>query len=356
MKLVHEDKHGAYLGVNEEFLREFVPKESNPNFEVFDSRDNNRRFIAAKSSRLPDDQDLVAGRYGIDFNRAKPDLKEAIQYGSELTDGFKWLSDFAFAALNKEEYERKSSTWEDFYSHIWGSIPQTVCVAPHSGRVNRVPDDTLLYPETMIDICTAGVAASCAFNDRKTALKRIMVSIHATGMLGAVLNLGDFGVANEEKMDTIAKKIELKYHDRAQTLADEFKQDFCSKTINIIGNIHSKTGTLDPEKLDNISYDDAFTVKLYEKGLRLYGQEIKEFTIVEFKQALQNLDKKEVPVISNNYLHTGRNVGKLLKLSDKIRQGLLHSALLIECSRIYIANDPELISNMILDVKNELFD
>ena len=154
-------------------------------------------------------------------------------------------------------------------------------------------------------------------------------------MLGAVLNLGDFGVANEEKMDTIAKKIELKYHDRAQILADEFKQDFCSKTINIIENINNKTRTLNPEKLDDISYDDAFTVRLYEKGLRLYGQEIKEFTIMEFKQALQNLNKIDVPVISNNYLHTGRNVGKILKLSEKIGLGLLHSTLLIECSRVY---------------------
>lgn len=356
MKLVCEDEHGAYLGVSKEFLKEFILKESNPNFEVFDSKDKYRRFIAVKSSRIPDDQDLAAGKYGIDFNRAKPELKEALQYGIELTDGFKWLSDIAFAALNEEEYERKSSIWEDFYSYIWDLTPQTVWIAPHSGSVNRAPDDLLLYPKTMIDTCTAGVAASCAFNDRNTALKRIMIAIHATGMLGAVLNLGDFGVADEEKMDIVAKKIELKYHERAQSLADKFKHDFCSKTINILENINKKRETLDPEKLDNISYDEAFNVRLYVKGLRLYGLKIKEFTIMEFKQALQNLSKIEVPVISNNYLHTGRNVGKLLKLSKKIELGLLYSALNIECSRIYIANDPELISNMILDVKNELFD
>ena len=132
MKLVNEDEHGAYLGVSAEFLREFITKESNPNFEVFDSQDNQRRFIAVKSSRVPDDEDLAAGRYGIDFHRAKPTLKEAIQYRAELPHALesrKWLTNIAFAATNKEEYDRKSSVWENFYSYIWGSTPQTIWVS-----------------------------------------------------------------------------------------------------------------------------------------------------------------------------------------------------------------------------------
>ena len=46
MKLVYEDEHGAYLGVTPEFLRGFKTIESNPHFEVFDSFDGRRRFIA----------------------------------------------------------------------------------------------------------------------------------------------------------------------------------------------------------------------------------------------------------------------------------------------------------------------
>lgn len=37
MKLVDEDEHGAYQGVRADFLKEFMLKESNPNFEVYDS-------------------------------------------------------------------------------------------------------------------------------------------------------------------------------------------------------------------------------------------------------------------------------------------------------------------------------
>jgi len=355
MNLVNEDKFGAYLGINDEFLKEFVPKERNPNFEVFDSRDNYRRFIAVKSSRLPDDQDLPTGRYGIDFNRPKPGLEQALEYGAELPDGFKWLSESGFAAFTEEEYENKSSTWDDFYANIWGLTPQTVWVAPHSGRVTKKPDNRLLYPQAFIDTGTAGVAASCAYNDRDSVSKRIMIAIHATGFLGAVINLGDFGVADEAKMDAIAEKIELKFHDRVQVLADEFKQDFCNITLDFVENIHERTGTLHPDKLDSISGNDALTVRFYEKGLKLYGQEIKAFTLAEFKQALENLGKIDVPVISNNYLHSARYVGQLLKLAEKIELGLLQSALNVECARIYIANDPDLVSEIVMDVKKELF-
>ena len=227
MKLVNEDEYGAYLGVSAEFLREFVNKESNPNFEVYDSRDNQRRFIVVKSSRIPDDQDLNEGRYGIDFHRAKPTLQEAMQYGAELPHALesrKWLANTAFAANTKEEYDRKSSAWDNFYSYIWGLTPKTIWVTPHSGSIDRISDDILPYPKDEMDSFTAGVAALCAFNNRNKASKRVMISIHGFGYLAAILDLGGFGIIDEEKLAAVAKKMEMKYHERAQILADEYKR------------------------------------------------------------------------------------------------------------------------------------
>jgi hypothetical protein len=359
MKLVYEDEYGAYLGVNEEFLKEFVSKESNPNFEVFDSRDNQRRFIVVKSSRIPDDEDLAEGRYGIDFHRAKPELQEALQYGDELPqalESMKWLANMAFAAITKEEYDRKSSVWENFYSYIWGLTPKTIWVAPHSGSVARVPDDILPYPKLVMDAFTAGVAASCAFNNRNKASKRTMISIHSSGFLGTVLELGGFGIVDEQKLAAVAKKTEMKYHERAQILADEYKQDFFLKAARWLEHINKKRGTLNPKELNHTSTTDRQRVELIVKGLRLYGQKIREFTPAEFKEAIHSLNKVEVQVVSSNYLFPARLVGKLLRLSEKIGHGLLHSALQIECSKLYLAKEPELITNMILDIKNELFD
>jgi hypothetical protein len=359
MKLVYEDEHGAYLGVNAEFLKKFVPEESTPNFEVFDSSDDYRRLVVVKSSRIPDDQDLVEGRYGIDFHRAKPELKEALQFGTELPhalESMTWLANTAFAALTEEEYDRKSSVWESFYSYIWGSTPKTIWVAPHSGSVTRVPDDILPYPRLELDAFTAGVAALCAFNNRSKASKRSMISIHSSGYLASILDLGGFGIMDEEKLAAVARKTEMQYHERAQILADEHKQNFFLTATRWLEHIKNKRGTLNPEELNFTSTVDRRRVELIVKGLRLYGQEIREFALEEFREAMRSLNKVEVQVISSNYLFPGRRVGELLRLSEKIERGLLHSALQIECSKLYLAREPELIANMILDIKNELFD
>ncbi len=182
-----------------------------------------------------------------------------------------------------------------------------------------------------------------------------MVAIHSTSQLAAILNLGDFGVVEQKKMDIVAKKIENKYHEKAQVLADEFKQDFCSKTIKILEHIKKQRGTLNPEKLNRITNDDSFRVRTYAKCLKLYGQEIKAFTFTKFREALENIKRIEVPVILNNFIYPARGTGKRLKLSEKIDQGLLHSALNVEGARLYLDKDPELVADIILDVKNELF-
>ncbi|MGD0795032.1 MAG: hypothetical protein ABR958_05525 [Dehalococcoidales bacterium] len=358
MKLVYEDEYGAYSGVRPEFLKNFKLKEKNPNFEVYDSKDNNNRFIAVKSSRLPDDQDLTEGKYGIDFHRAKPEPKEALQYKNELPQALeirKWLNDIAFAAATSEEYDRKASVWDNFYSFIWDLMPQTVWVTPHSGSVARAPDEILPYPKSEMDAFTAGVAASSAFNNRNKALKRSMISIHSHNWVGAVLDLGGFGIIDEQKLDAFAKKMEMKYHERAQTIADEFKHDFFDRSIKWLDFIKNKRGTLNPQDLNHTSKTYRSIVENIVKGLRLYGQEIKEYTSEEFKVAIKSLNKMEMQVISSNYLFPAKHVGKILGVSEKIEHGMLHSALQIECLKVYLAKEPELIANIILDVKNELF-
>jgi hypothetical protein len=358
MKLVYEDEHGAYSGVRAEFLKKFALKESNPNFEVYDSRDNQNRFIAVKSSRIPDDQDLKEGRYGIDFNRAKPTFQEALQYGTELPhalESMKWLANMAFAATTKEEYDRKSSVWESFYSYIWGSKAKTIWVTPHSGIVNRAPDDIFPYPKQQTDSFTSGVAASCAFNSRSKASKRVMMAIHSSTFLGTIFELGGFSIIDEEKLAAVATKVETKYHERAQSLADEHKQYFSLTATRWLEHMINKRGTLNPEELNHISTTDRLRVEIIAKELKLYGQEIREFTLEEFGKAIQSLSKTAVPVISSDYIYPARHAGKMLRITEKIEHSQLYSALNIECSKLYLAREPELMTNMILDIKNELF-
>jgi hypothetical protein len=356
MKLLNEDKYGAYLGVTQSFLQEFAPKEMNVNFDVFDSKDRQRRFIAVRSSRLPDDQDLPRGKYGINFHRARPGWGEANRYHDQLSKALitsQALGEMAFAAASKEEYNKKSAVWDKFYTYIWDETPQTIWVTPHSGSVNRKPDNIFPYPQMEMDAYVAGIAARCAYRDTAKISKRTMISIHSHNWLSAVLDLGSFGVCDEKKLASIAAKIERKYTEKTQALAEGCRQDFLLKIGRWLKHIISTRGTLDPQKLPESGIERS-VIYFATIGLKLYKREIKHFTLEEFREAIQSLDSTRIQVVSCNHLFSGKQIGRQLELSDKISRGRLHSALQIECMKYYINKAPDLVSDIILDVINAL--
>ena len=250
-KLVKEDKSGAYLGVTPEFLKKFVLKESNPNFEVCDSRDGNNRFVAAKNPRLPDDDNLTIGRYGINFHRAKPDFETARAYNNELKTARisqRELTSLAFAAATKEEYDNKSAVWDKFYTYVWDETPQNLWITPHSGNINRKPDKLFPFPKLELDAYVAGVAARCAYNDTKPALKRTMISIHSHNWYSAVVDLGGFGINDYKKLETIAARIEEKYAEKVQSAAEACRQDFVARIMPWLEIIHNAPGYAEPKE------------------------------------------------------------------------------------------------------------
>ena len=99
-----------------------------------------------------------------------------------------------------------------------------------------------------------------------------MVYVHATGLMGAVANPGDFGIPDNQIMDTMATKIESKYHKKVQVLAEAFKQDYCLKSMQILEHIHHRKALLNPEKLKGISKDDLWAVTDHQKALELMGR------------------------------------------------------------------------------------
>jgi hypothetical protein len=355
MKLVNEDKYGAYKGIRKAFFKKFSVKEINPNFDVFDSRDELKRIIIVKACRIPDDEEITSGKYGIDYNRPKPTLDDAVRYYATLPEGYQTNNDISFAAANEAEYYLKTSSWDKFYSYIWGEKPQTIWVVPHSGVVNRPPDDILPFPKLWTDTSTSQVATLCAYKEKIHISKRIMVWIHASGLIGAVINTGDFGILDNSKMDEAAVQVQNKYSQQVQDLAGAYVKDYCSKSLKILEHISKRRGTLNPEKLKSISKDDCWDVIQNQNVLKFHGQEIKEFTESEFKVAFNRLGKIEIPVVSNNHPYSARRVSELLKIREHINQGLMDSALNFECAKLYANRDPELVANIILDYKHELF-
>lgn len=359
MKLVNENEYGAYLGVKPEFLDEFNLLESNPNFDVYDSKDRNNRLITAKSSRLPDDNDFNTGRYGINYHRAKPEYEEAVRYEDGLThtsDTRHLLNDMAFVASNKEEYNKKATVWDDFYSFIWGKRPLTIWATPHSGVIKRPPDYLFPWPKLETDAYVAGIAAVCALNNNSKPSQRTMVSIHSHNWLGAILNVGGFGIIDESKLAETAQKIESKYHDKVQFLATDCKNRFSYIAMRWLKYIIESKNTLNPDELATKSTCEQSVVSLIIKSLNLYGKKITKFTITEFDESIKSLNTTAQQVMSYNYIYSGKHISELIGLSERINKGQLDSAVQIECSKIYLERAPELISNIILDIRKYLFD
>jgi len=117
--MIRESKSGAYLGPLPEMMTWQVA--STPNFDVFDRQ--GRRLILGKCSRLPDDEDISQGRFGIDFHRALPPFTgpsgftcnwgegevevNAYNYACCLPRALRFrefTANLAFAARNPEEY------------------------------------------------------------------------------------------------------------------------------------------------------------------------------------------------------------------------------------------------------------
>jgi hypothetical protein len=356
-KLVKENKNGAYLGMTPEFLRKFVLKESNPNFEVYDLPEGNNRFIPVKSPRLPDDNDFTVGRYGINFHRAKPDFETAKAYDNKLKTkriSQQELTSLAFAASTKEEYNNKSVAWDKFYTYVWGETPQNLWITPHSGNINRKPDILFPFPKLELDAYVAGVAARCAYNDTNPSTKRTMMSIHSHNWYSAVVDLGGFGINTDTKLETIAARIEEKYAEKVQPAAEACRRNFAARIMPWLEIIQNHRGTLNPKKMPEEDGIARSVVFYAATGLKLYHKELTRFTLKEFQDALNSLKGTRARVASCQHLFSGQKISQQLEIASQIQRGRLDAALQIECMKFYLKKTPELVADIILDIKHEL--
>jgi hypothetical protein len=358
MKLVREDKYGAYIEATPALLEKFVVSESNPNFDVFDANDGHTRLVIAKSSRLPDDDNLTQGRYGINYHRGKPGYDEALKYREgmrNIKDTRHLLNDMAFVAAGREEYAQKAAVWDSFYTYIWGEEPLHLWVTPHSGSVDRPPDPLIPWPKQEHDAFVSGVAAACALADNAKPRRRTMVSLHSHNWLGAVLDIGGFGINDKARLLAAEHKLNHKYHDAIQPLAAECKARFAVVAMDWINHIWKIKHALSPRELAGKSTFDQGLMTLITKSLKMYGQEIILFTPEEFAAAIGALEPAPLQAVSHNYLFSGEHISELLELKEHISRGHLDAAIQIECSKIFLEKAPELVTTIILDIKQELF-
>jgi hypothetical protein len=355
-ELVFQNNHGAYVGPTPELLAEFGCTEDAPNYDVFDG--DCVRLLLGKCSRLADDEDVAAGIYGIDFNRGLPSLKDAMAYADALPLAVKnrdFVGNLAFAAGTEEDYKRKLDVYSRFYSHIYDREPGLVYVAPHCGDVRRTADNLLPFPKHEIDSWTAGIASLCARTHSGKVNRRIMVSIHSHYFPGPVIDVGDLGLLDAARLDDIVLKLENKYHDSLQPNRVEYAQDTTGVLMALLAHVVQKYGTLEIDKLQQLSSQDRYRVQYIAKGLQLHGITVRDQTLEGFRDALSRLSLTEAIGVGNGCLLSGRYVSKQLGLEDKVSSGLLDGAVQIEISRPYAKAEPFLIAQIISELVDAYF-
>jgi hypothetical protein len=369
--MVQESAGGAYLSPGSELTACARLVMTSPNFDVFDG--TGRRLLLGKCSRLPDDEDPGAGRFGIDFHRALPPFQEASGFTCDLGDGpipvnaytysqylpktlrfREFTANLAFAARTRNDYQSKFQVYQDFYRHVYQAPAATVIVTPHSGKVHRPPDKYHPFPQSEADAWTSRVAVQC-LNGPPREKKRLLISLHSTDYFGAFFDLGDFGLPQNSQLPGITARLNERFFRDIAALLPSYRDYLVPYTVERLRWMEKRWGTLEPEALSTISTASRFEIlrliRVLEPWLRPRGS----VTLAWLNRGLEDFfTSPPEKLITLNKVFSGRKTARLLNLEENVRQNGFHSAIQVECSRFLAQHHPQLVAAIISAVEEML--
>lgn len=360
--MIRENPAGAYLGPTASLAAHWRLDVATPNFDVL--ANDTARVILGKCSRLPDDEDLAAGRFGIDFHRALPPFQGDSGFTCDWGDGpipvnaqtyarflprtirfRQFTANVAFAAATPAAYVAKRQVYEEFYRQVYDAPEPLVVAVPHCGPVYRPPDDYHPFPESEIDAWTARVAVRL---QPGVLSKRLLLSLHSTDYFGALLDLGDFGLPGNHVLPALAARLNEEFRQELAALTPAYRDHILLTTRERLAWKHERWGTLHPEALASLSTASQFEVKILDGFAREFLPEAERFTFAGLCRGLEAYwaAGRQVQVTVNG-VFSGRKTAKLLNLAANLRQAGLAGAVQVEVSRFLAHQDPELAAAMI---------
>jgi hypothetical protein len=366
--MVQESAGGAYLSPGYQLSACARLVMTSPNFDVFDGA--NRRLLLGKCSRLPDDEDPGAGRYGIDFHRALPPFQEDSGYTCDLGEGpvpvnaytyaqylpktlrfREFTANLAFAARTLEDYQAKFQVYQDFYRHVYQTPGATVIAAPHSGKVHRPPDQYHPFPQSEADAWTSRVAVQC-LNSAPREGQRLLISLHSTDYFGAFFDLGDFGLPQNSRLPEITARLNERFSRDIAALLSAYRDYLVPYTLERLRWMEKRWGTLAPEALSTISTASRFEILRLIRVLQPWLRPKGSVTLAWLNRGLEDFfTSPPRRLITLNKVFSGRKTARLLNLEDNIRQNGFHTAIQVECSRFLARRHPKLAAAIIAAVE-----
>jgi hypothetical protein len=369
--MVQESTTGAYLGPSSQLQTIARQVVESPNFDVFDGQ--GKRLLLGKCSRLPDDDDSGAGRYGIDFHRALPPFQgasgftcdwgegpipvNAYSYAKHLPRTLKFrefTANLAFAAHNLEEYEAKSRVYQAFYHHLYQARCATVVATPHSGEVHRPPDQYHPFPQSETDAWTTRVAVQC-LDGAPGEGKRLLISLHSTDYFGALLDLGDFGLSQNRLLPFLTVKLNRRFSPDLAALLPAYRDYIVPYTLARLKWMEKRWGTLEPGALKTISTASRFEILSLRRVLEQWLPPARMVTLDWLARGLEAFFASPPRnFITLNGVFSGRKTARLLNLKENLRRAGFDTAVQLECSRFLAQHHPELAAAMISVLERDL--
>ena len=369
--MVKESAAGAYLSFSGHLGARARQVLKDPHFDVFDSQGT--RLILGKCSRLPDDEDPGAGRYGIDFHRALPPFQDAsgftcdwgtgpipvnaytyAQYLPKTLRFREFTANLAFAARTLEDYRAKFQVYQAFYRHIYQAPCPTVIAAPHAGEVRRPPDQYHPFPQHETDAWTSRVAVRCLDGTPGEA-KRLLISLHSTDYFGACFDLGDFGLPQNHLLPGLTNRLNQRFSGEIAMLLPAYRDYLVPYTLERLRWMAKRWGTLDPKALLTISTASRFEILRLVQVLEPWLPSAATVTLDRLTRGLEAFfASPPLELITLNKVFSGRKTAGLLNLEENLQRHGFHTAVQVECSRFLARHHPGLAAAIIAAVEKGL--
>jgi hypothetical protein len=360
--MVQESTGGAYLSPGSQLKAHLVM--ASPNFDVFDGP--GQRLLLGKCSRLPDDEDPGAGRYGIDFHRALPPFQEASGFTCDWGEGpipvnaytyaqylpktlrfREFTANLAFAARDLTDYQAKFQVYRDFYRHLYQAPVATVIATPHSGEVRRAPDKYHPFPQSETDAWTSRVAVQC-LNGAPRDGQRLLISLHSTDYFGAFFDLGDFGLPQNHMLPGLTVRLNQRFSRDIAALLPEYRDYLVPYTLARLRWMKQRWGTLNPEALGTISTASRFEILRLIRVLEPWLKPVEPVTLGWLTRGFQAFFASPPrELITLNKVFSGRKTARLLNLEENLREHGFSTAVQVECSRFLARHHPGLAAALI---------
>jgi hypothetical protein len=369
--MVQENTAGAYLSPGRELASRARPVAENPNFDVFDGQ--GRRLILGKCSRLPDDEDPGAGRYGIDFHRALPPFQadsgftcdwgqgpipvNAYTYAQYLPRALRFrefTANLAFAARTREDYEARRRVYRAFYHYLYQAPAATVMAVPHAGEVRRPPDRYHPFPQSETDAWTSRVAVRW-LTRAPAAGRRLLISLHSTGYFGAFFDLGDFGLPQNDLLPGLTARLNRRFAQELADLVPAYRDSLVPYTLERLQWMEQRWGTLEPEALSAISTASRFEILRLIRVLEPWLTPAARVTREWLSRGLEAFGASPPrDLITLNKVFSGRKTAGLLNLGDRLQQAGFDTAVQVECSRFLARHHPGLAAAIVAALEEGL--